>query len=175
MEIRIHKLCDGRPARSHEYTTVTLVARAKALQVHVDAAYHGDPPPLCLPGSTPRLWEHEVVELFLFGNDARYLEIELGPAGHHLVLQLHGIRQVVKTLTTLEFPKPRIDSGRWSGVATIATRHLPDGLHRVNAHAIHGQAAQRRYLSAFAGPGSPDFHRLECARPIAPALLADLK
>jgi len=174
VEIQINQLCDGAPAAKGEHTTITLVAQADALQVHVDAPYHGDPVPLHPPGPTPRLWEHEVVELFLFGTDAHYLELELGPGGHYLVLQLHGIRHIVARVDNLEFPRPRLHGKRWLGMATVPTSLLPDGLGHVNAHAIHGQATKRRYLSAFSGPGAPDFHRPEWARPLAPTLLAQL-
>jgi hypothetical protein len=39
---------------------------------------------------------------------------------------------------------------------------LPPGLGRVNAYAIHGQGANRRYLAAYSvGGTAPDFHRLD--------------
>ncbi len=43
---------------------------------------------------------------------------------------------------------------------------LPPGPHRVNAYAIHGVGAARRYLAWAPSEGEgPDFHRLEAFRP----------
>jgi hypothetical protein len=39
-------------------------------------------------GNSWDLCNHDVVELFLLGKDERYLQPEIGPYGHYLVLQL---------------------------------------------------------------------------------------
>jgi len=136
------------------------------LLLTVDAPMHGDAPPPGAPGPTPGLWEHEVVEVFLLGDDDRYLEVELGPAGHHLVLSLSGRRQVVAQGFDLHFEVER-GPGRWRGRARVPLLWLPDGLNRVNATAIHGPAWRRSYSASFAGTGPrPDFHRLEDFGPL---------
>ena len=43
------------------------------------------------------LWDYEVVEaFFLCSKTEQYLEIELGPHGHHLVLLLNGRKNIFK-------------------------------------------------------------------------------
>jgi hypothetical protein len=99
---------DGLPLPAEEVVILQLEATADGLQLTVDAPFAGDPPPAHPPGSTPALWEHEVVELFVAdaaevtrweasGADPAagppYCEIELGPHGHYLVLQLDAVRR----------------------------------------------------------------------------------
>ena len=43
------------------------------------------------------LWDYEVVEaFFLCSKTQQYLEIEVGPHGHHLVLLLNGRKNIIK-------------------------------------------------------------------------------
>jgi len=131
-----------------------------------------------------------VVELFVLALPARYLEIELGPHGHHLVLQLDGVRNVIETVTELDYDSA-VTGARWRGRAVLPSSQLPDwrsggrrsrgsesgmsgtGASRVNAYAIHGRGTGRRYLAAYPVPGPvPDFHRLECFGPLEPELTA---
>jgi hypothetical protein len=157
---------DGGPLVANEFARIELRA-GRFLELEIDASYHGDPPPSAPPGTTPGLWEFEVVELFLLGEGERYLEIELGPHGHHLVLRLEGRRHVVESGLPIEFRVERSES-RWHGHARLSRHWLPTGLHAANAYAIHGQGAARRYLAAHPVPGpEPDFHRLEHFAPLA--------
>ena len=133
------------------------VGRLVQNHVEVDAPFHGDPPPP--PGAD--LWNHEVVEVFLLGRDARYLEIELGPHGDTRVLTLSGVRAVERDHLEIEFEARRAD-GRWRGHAVVDAALLPPGLARLNVYAIHGVGDARRYLACHPVPGeAPDFHRLE--------------
>ena len=50
------------------------------LYLRLEAPFHGDPPPDGPPGPTPRLWHHEVVELFIVGSEIT----APGDAGTHL-------------------------------------------------------------------------------------------
>jgi hypothetical protein len=132
----------------------------------VDAPFRNDPPPPSPPGPTDRLWEYQVAELFLLGDDQRYLEIELGPHGHHLALELHGTRNVLRAGMPLDYTTRREDM-RWRGRAVVPVAWLPPGLCAANAYTICGSAADRRYAAAYAVPGpAPDFHRLECFAPL---------
>lgn len=160
--LRVDRLWDGAPARPTEAATVTVRRDGDgAVHVHVDAPDHGDPAPESPPGSTDRLWEYEVVELFLLGDDARYTEVELGPGGHYLVLRLEGRRNPVEVGLPLEASVWR-EGGRWGARARIPAALIPPGELRGNAYAIHGQGEQRRYLAWTPVPGDgPDFHRLE--------------
>jgi hypothetical protein len=174
VHIVVDHLWDGTPATPAERITLDLRARHGALELEIDAPFHGDPPPLPAPGRVPGLWNFEVVELFLHAPADRYLEIELGPRGHWLALQLQGVRNVVDAHVTIAFVA-ELDSHRWRGRATIPAAILPPGLGRWNAHAIHGQGEARRYLSALPARGArPDFHRPDVTAALDPALLRDL-
>jgi hypothetical protein len=96
----------------------------------------------------------------LLGDDDRYLEVELSPHGHHLVLMLHGVRRIVHRDLLLDY-HAAIDAGRWTGHARIPLLWLPPRTTRLNAFAMHGDAP-RRYLACKSPRGErPDFHRLE--------------
>ncbi len=153
---------DGQPLPPGERATVSARFADGAFRVEVDAPYAGDPAPTAPPGPTPRLWDYEVVELFVLGDAGHYTEIELGPHGHHLVLQLAGRRQVVAEGLPLRY-ESRVAGGRFRGVAWLDLGLLPPAPHRANACAIRGVGEARRYMSACPMPGeAPDFHRLEC-------------
>src|SRR5690606_32296345 len=127
----------------------------------------GDPPPAGPPGPTDRLWEHEVVELFVLGDGERYTEIELGPHGHHLVLQLDGVRRPVRARVPIA-SEAAITGDRWRGVAHVDGRWFPTP-RRWNAYAVHGRGDDRQHLAAVPVPGpAPDFHRLACFAPWPP-------
>jgi hypothetical protein len=115
------------------------------------------------------------VELFLFGAAERYLEIELGPHGHYLALQLRGSRTVESLVADVVYPRPRVGAKRWQADASIPLAAVPPGCSHWNAHAAHGVGQARRYLSAYPASGSrPDFHRRDAAHPVDRALLAAL-
>ena len=100
-----------------------------------------------------------MVEVFVAGSEGKYTEIEMAPSGHHLVLQLDGVRNPVATKLPLQF-EADVLKGRWRGVARIDIGLLPESPWRVNATAIHGTGAQRTYLSmAPLGGPEPDFHQ----------------
>lgn len=145
-----------------EHVRMTARSDGRSVAVDVDAPFHGDSPPDAPAGSTDRLWEHEVVEAFFLGDRDHYLEIELGPHGHYLALELVGRRNVVRSGIGIEY-LARIEGERWRGRATFAADLLPAGLARFNAYAISGAGPNRRHLALHPVPGtSPDFHRLEC-------------
>jgi len=158
---------DGHPIARDERVRVDLRRVDGALELRVDAPWHGDPPPASAPGPTPRLWEHEVVELFLAGPADRYLEVELGPHGHHLVLWLDGVRRPTREAIPIDYVVARAGD-RWTGRALLGPQvPLPDTPWRANAYAIHGVGDRRRWLAhaPVQGP-QPDFHRLDRFVPI---------
>lgn len=160
---RFDVTCDwqGAPAPPGEHASVTLIADGPNVIVEVDAPWFGDPPPPPPAGPRDGLWDYEVVELMLLGDDDRYLELELGPHGHHLALLLHGRRRAVARALPL-LVDTVIDGARWRARATLPSRWLPWGLRAANAYAMHGVASGRRHLAWRAVPGAePDFHRLE--------------
>lgn len=168
--LRIDHAWDGSPVPARARVRVTLRPLADALEIRCAARLFGADGPPGPPGPTERLWEHEVVEVFVAGPDGRYTEIELGPFGNHLVLQLASYRSPVASGLPMAY-RSSLRSGptgrSWSGVARIARSLLPEGPHRVNAYAIQPTPDGRRYL-AWSPPGgaAPDFHRVESFRPL---------
>lgn len=159
LHLEIRHTWDGAEIDPEERVHLSLRDEPEGLVLTVVAPAHGDPPPAAEAGPTWGLWEHEVVELFIVGADGRYTEIELGPHGHHLVLRLSGVRQIVERELPLTF-SARVHNGRWRGVAKIPRSLLPEGPHRVNAFALHGTGETRRYLCWTPLPGpKPDFHQ----------------
>jgi len=165
----------GAPLPAAHCAELVLVRAPDALRIEVSAPYFGDRPPASPVGSTDRLWEHEVVELFIADAADTYLEVELSPHGHHLVLQLSGVRHIVRArlpldyqATLLEPPGTGAAPGRFTGVARVPWDYLPRAAARVNAYAIHGPSDARCY-HAHSPPGGEvaDFHRLGCFVPLA--------
>ncbi|MEN0066030.1 MAG: hypothetical protein AAGA48_28065 [Myxococcota bacterium] len=160
-ELSIDKLWDGTPLPTDECASLRLAWEGDELVIDVDAPFQGDPAPTAPIGPTDRLWEHEVVELFVVGEGETYTEIELSPHGHHWVLRLEGIRQAVDKGITIEFA-PTIQGDRWTGRARIAKRHLPADRRTANAFRIAGVGPKRRFFAWAPVPGDgPNFHRLE--------------
>lgn len=165
--LAIASLWDGAPCREDERATVT-VERVPdgSLLIHIDAPMHGDPPPAGEPGSTDKLWEHEVVELFVLGDGERYTEIEVGPHGHFLVLRFEGPRANGTSGHPLEVSMSR-GAERWTATARLDAGLVPAGELRGNAYAIHGIGEGRRYLAWTPVPGPhPDFHRIAMFAPL---------
>lgn len=159
--ITVGSTWDGAPARPGEVAEVALALEGDELLVTVEAPFHDDPAPPGEGGATDGLWEFEVVEVFVLGPDARYTEIELGPHGHHLVLRLHGVRRPVESGLAIDYVAVH-NGPRWRGMARVPVAALPPRPWRLNAYAIHGVGAARRYLVATAlGGDAPDFHRLD--------------
>lgn len=157
--LRIDKTWDGNLVDPEEAAELEFFIDTGRLVVLINAPFHGDAPPPSSGGSTEGLWEYEVVELFLAGEDSRYLELEFGPHGHYLALQFEGVRQKMPVVIQLEY-EAEILGNRWKGTAILPSAILPPGTCRANAFAIHGPGATRRYLAAFSLPGPmPDFHQ----------------
>lgn len=167
---------DGVGLEAADKAVVTMLA-GDELVIEVDAPFAGDRPPhdpatgdVAAPGRTDRLWEHEVVEVFIAeaaSRDARYLELELGPHGHWLALAFAGYRQRWVDNIVLSY-EARIEADRWRGRARLSWLELSravTGIEALNAYAIRGAGAARRYMAAWPAPAGvyagPDFHRIE--------------
>ena len=158
-KLRVDKTWNGSLVGPEETAEVEFFIEEERLHVLISAPFHGDAPPASPAGSTDRLWEHEAVELFLAGEDSRYLELEFGPHGHYLVLQFEGVRQAAATGIPLEY-RAEISGNRWRGEARLPYVLLPTGTCKANAYGLHGLGEARRYLAAFSLPGdAPDFHQ----------------
>ncbi len=160
-DLSVRGTWEGAPIAEGEQVSIALRVDDAGVHVSLDAPAHGDAPPDGPPGPRWGLWEHEVVELFVVGPGERYTEVEVGPAGHHLVLRLDGRRRVVERELPLELHVER-RGHRWSARFSVPSALLPPRPWRVNAYAIHGVGEARRYLAWAPVPGpAPDFHRLE--------------
>ena len=175
--LEIASTWDGCPLPPEAVSRVSLGLGRGVLTVTVEAPFYDDPPPVmpdsrvnpAAPGPTWKLWEHEVVEVFIAGPGERYTEIELGPWGHYLVLRLEGRRNVVERVGQLDVAVTR-EAGRWRAEAHLDAACLPSGPHTLNAYAIHGLGDRRCYAAAYPATRAhpaPDFHRLETFQPWA--------
>lgn len=171
MRLDITQSWDGTQAVADEVVRVTLSrCAARDWILEIDAPFHGDPPPPGPAGSTPGLWDYEAVELFLLAPPDHYLEVEIGPHGHFWMLALRGVRRPFREGLPLDLVTTRHGT-HWQARARIGHQHVPTAASRVNAYALHGQGAHRRFLAFQAVPGSvPDFHRLERFVALAPEL-----
>jgi hypothetical protein len=169
-----------RDFRGHDLPLVhrarmTLGMERGALVIEVDAPYFGDPAPDSPVGPTDGLWEYEVSELFIADDAEHYLEIELSPHGHHLALELQGVRNVVRSQLPIDYAATiaGVDDraggvrGRYRGLARVPAEYLPERPTRANAYLIHGSGAARAYHAHSPPLGViPDFHRLSCFVPL---------
>ena len=162
LQIAVNKTWDGQPVAADAQVALRVQWCGDVLEIRVDAPYYADTVPSGAPGPTDGLWGYEVVELFLVGSPGAhcpYTEIELGPHGHHLVLQLEGVRNPVQTCLPIDYVATT-EGARWLGIARVPAALLPN-IATYNAYAISGERDARRYLAAHAVPGpAPDFHRL---------------
>ena len=166
VSLRVARTFDGEQLGADERVLLRLSGLPESLLLEIDAPFHDDPAPSAPPGSTPGLWEFEVVEVFLCGPAERYTEIEVGPHGHYLALRLSGVRRPIAQGLPLEV-ETAITAGRWRGRVQIPRDILPMGPHRINGYAIHGRGESRRYLAAFPTGGPvPDFHCLAALQPV---------
>lgn len=142
-------------------------------RISIRAPFFGDPAPARPTGSTDRLWDFEVVELFVLGADNHYLELEFGPHGHYLALELRGRRQLVRKGANQGLAmdyRSRINGDRWSGIASLPASLLPASATHFNAYALHGRGVGRHFLAHAPCLGrKPDFHNLDRFVPIARA------
>lgn len=159
MRLDVEQTWDGKRIADDEIVEIEATSSDSHLFIEVHAPYHGDPPPPRPPGSCPRLWEHEVVECFFVGDEERYLEVELGPHGHYLLLSLSGPRRVEREGMEALYTVTR-GSTRWAGRMELPRELLPGTIRSVNAFAMHGVGSARRYLCYYPLFGErPDFHQ----------------
>jgi hypothetical protein len=146
------------------------------MRININAPYYNDPvAPNNAPTNRPYLglWNHEVVEAFFLGNDEEYLEIELAPSGHYILLLLKGKHNLITydlPLKQYRTNYSKTSGGQWAGEAFIPGDYFPCNITQFNAYALHKSRANRVHMSLFPVPtgqfSGPDFHRLETFGPI---------
>lgn len=159
-----------------DYVRIELI-HDRDLIINVSAPFYNDPalPDWShSPATMDKLYNYEVVEVFLLDSDAsHYLEIELSPKGQYLLLQLNGYRNVTNSGLPLKSYITQIDDNRWHASARVDSSLLPRNVAQFNAYAIHGSNETRQYLSLFPAPTNdsqylnPDFHRLDLFKAIS--------
>jgi hypothetical protein len=156
---QIEHTWDGQLISMDESVTIEMKHSVGGIDLHIEAPFHNDPPPIAPIGSTWELWNHEVVEAFFVAEDGRYTEFEFSPHGHYLVLSLDGPRSIIQSDQLLHFSAQILDQ-RWSGHATIPHSLLFGDIKGYNFFAIHGRKDSRRFLCYSPLPGKkPDFHQ----------------
>ena len=161
-EITIDKTWDGKTLPVQCHTSVVLTMTEERLQIEIDAPFHDDPPPCTPAGFTDRLWEFEVVELFIVGQQQHYIELEFGPHGHYLGYRFNGIRKQTGVVSQIKC-SAIILGDRWRTTASIPMAELPPKATTgwsLNATAICGTTNDRSYQSHTALSGeAPDYHQ----------------
>ena len=160
MQLIIDKVWHGAALPLADCAQIRLEKLKRGLLLIVNAPLYHDPLPAIAPGFADKLWEYEVVELFIATetNPAHYVEVEMGPGGHYWAAVFQGIRREVKKLSVEYESWCKEES--WQGKALIPWDDLPEGRFVANAFSMHGQGEERAYLAAYPIPGSrPDFHQ----------------
>ncbi|RYG68086.1 hypothetical protein EON64_05950 [archaeon] len=180
---------DGSPSFSSPYNiTFSISPESGDIMVFVDAPFHDNPAPPVPVGKVENLYDYEVVEIFLASvredrENSPYLEIQLGPHGHYMLVFLMREADWDNQDTSLELdclPKTWIDPQvmRWYCELSLPAHYLPEPLCKPdlsvtwlsNVCAIYGSQECRRHLSLYPCPsgvaGDCNFHQLSCFRPL---------
>lgn len=128
------------------------------------------------------LWKFEVVELFIKGRSDKYIEIEMGPHGHYLILACDGHRQCFHRGIEPIHYSATISGSRWTGRMVCPLQllpppsYIPSAPYFFNAYAIHNKESGERVHCAAFPPAQfeetsetyakPDFHKLELFNPL---------
>jgi len=180
-EFKIAQLWDGTKLEDKDQISLSIdvckVAEFEdqpCLVITVDAPFYNDPAPSSNGAKNfDTLWNYEVVEVFIKGRHDKYVEIEMGPHGHYLVLVCDGYRQCfLRGIEPVVF-EAKIHNSRWKGrmmlpidVLPPAT-DIPSAPFSFNAYAIHNRDGERVHSAVFPPLKAeeeyaiPDFHKLE--------------
>ena len=168
-ELVIDQTWDGKKIPISEMTYIRFSEDSQILAITAEGPFHNDPLPMVAPGPTPKLWEYEVTELFLLGADGSYVEIEIGPAGHYLILILSEYRRPKTTVDPLRI-ETITKRDRFKASLHLPMSKMPKRPWRANAYAIHGTGDYRKYLACHRTNApdvkAPDFHRLSSFKPV---------
>jgi hypothetical protein len=160
LRLEIRRLWNGEaPAAPELQGALELSALGDALAVRAELRQPGAPRvPAAPPGTrVGNLWEYDVVECFLAGEGGRYLEIEVGAAGHFLVLSFRAprVRASSHEGLALRVERGALPGGWWAALR-LPRSLLPEGIRAGNAfaHAAGELLAHRPVPGTF-----PDFHQ----------------
>jgi hypothetical protein len=161
----------------YKHGLVSIAQTEDGLLITASLAQQKEPnlPPQPFGTYVPNLWEYDVVECFLVGENV-YLEVEFGAAGHILVLDFSAPRKRLHAYT--EFcPKVKFEVSysagarnsnvvgtvynnisvvRWQSSINIPWRIVPEKIKAVNAFVI----VRNNFLAFSPLNGDmPDFHQ----------------
>ena len=177
MMIHLTQLWNGDPAPKGHGGRAALTLDTGLLALSWDVSLPPGEPrlPPEPAGFVERLWEQDVIELFLGSraNPESYLELEFGPGGHWLGLSFSGPREREATLENLD-PELRneLRPGRWRGRAALpiplVEKHAGPAPWKGLVALVTGE--QRVHACWPSLPGSsPDFHQPEAWAPVLPS------
>jgi len=172
LTLEVSREWGGRPLE-RPWAQVGLSLTPTHLTLQLSALWTQAPPPGPPPGPLWALWEREVIECFIVGEAGHYLELELGPYGHHLAIYLSGVRSPERWCLPVDLRCERAPEakalGRWRAEARVSRALLPPPIssetattdhYRINAFACHQLKGHPRYLLASPLEGArPDFHQ----------------
>ncbi|TAL50165.1 hypothetical protein EPN81_03545 [Patescibacteria group bacterium] len=161
LHLQIDRLWDGSTCpddRLHADAFVSQTKEGILFRVDAPMLYDQKVPDAPMGTRVEKLWEFDVVELFLVGPGHRYLEVELGAGGHFLALGFDSIRHPCDVFESfspvLRFEKT--SEKLWKSSLTIPWKMVPENLRALNAFAI--MAGQ--FLAYSPVPGQqPDYHQ----------------
>ncbi|KAK5974041.1 hypothetical protein GCK32_002123 [Trichostrongylus colubriformis] len=167
MTLLINSTWDSLPIEHPISISLQWKDSEKAIQVKFEKHFYNDPSgPNHTAGATPKLYDYEVLEIFIANSNDQYVEIELGPHQQWLCLLLDGQRNSFNEGEYLQLSVwNRIDGDKWIGEADIPLAYLPANVSRINAYEIHNENGTRVYEAMNPTPygkfKGPDFHRLD--------------
>jgi hypothetical protein len=187
-QFQISKLWDGTSLPESERVNLIISVQGEALVITVDAPFYNDPKPSAQSAlNLDGLWNFEVVEVFIKGRHDKYIEIEMGPHGHYLVLVCDGYRQCFSRQLELTCYSANLDACRWSATMVCPISLLPPPTdipgaeYSFNAYSIHNAPDHTGRVHAALFPPwkaegeyeIPDFHKLELFNHFPSALFGD--
>lgn len=161
IEFEVKNLHNGRECSDKSLQTVITVGREEGgLRVTAVAQNFSVKHVPAAPTGTrfDGLWEYDVSEIFFVGEGNKYIEIELGTAGHFLVLGFDGIRKRINDYYDIDFEHDFVidENGISTSTILIPNNILPPTIKRINAFLIGNQ----QFLAYSPLPGEkPDFHQ----------------
>lgn len=159
MKIEITKQWNGEELkRTDLFAHVELEETTNGMRFTASSPWRSDMRvPLRPSGRLDGLWDYDVVELFLVGEDGTYLEVELGAAGHYLVLAFDRVRHRSNEFIDRPFEvSHKRENGWWTASIEIPKDVLPAPIKKFNAFMIAGGM----FLAYHPTPGTePNFHQ----------------
>ena len=198
-QFKVASLWDGTKLPESEQVSVAvnvdvLPSKEACLVIDVEAPFFNDAKPASdAPLNLDGLWNYEVVEVFIKGRHDKYIEIEMGPHGHYLILACDGYRQCFSRRISPISYVAKISSDRWTAKMVCPIDLLPPPIeipgaeYSFNAYSIHNKpgvtdpqdhndrvhAAVFVPLKAEGEYEIPDFHKLELFDRFSTSLMSD--